>query len=745
MKLVLFLNLFILLSSDHLCSDHHPPTNDHRLLSNHLHSPEAGAKVRLIRRVRGEFETDLLYKKEVQDEMDRKEREKLLNSTLQANLTDSTDRPEHSTDEELISLIKENDKSSSADQGTSNDLIEPLTTPIDDPNESSSLQPSDDTTSSLDDTNSTLDYNSTLAYNSTLDHEEAHQAGLFEIDDDQLLIDGYRTPDKEKAFLIEEFVGKLAKQQTLSAGVRLICLPDTCDQRILLVTVDRIVLKYELIKQNIFLDKAAKYFDYLNCFLIQYNPNFGLRSYLRNGFTFDFKKAFINTCFETAAANLVHGHIYLTSEFREHLKKHNLTSSVLRIKFENETYQLSLTKESRQGNYNQVINALQRIYSVYSTDADQQRLNSTCQSENEQMAVFIKVLNAGQTADRTDYLNQLNSSLFHDGLHQKLNRFRYLKAQIMFDGGLLSVSERENHKILNHLFQIIYESQNHFKQLNSYLVITRFRCKLPNDLDILSDTSIRMNVTKLYEQLRTSNQDTYYDLPAEFKLVFLSFKLNHQNSTRLLPSYSDGLVAGGPNSAIAMFDFSYLQTNHWLLSYEIAHLLGIKDDASECKCLSDRCIMRRAQDGPDALTWSDCSFRQLSANLRLHKFNFDLPTARTDFKADFFNESICGNGVLERNELCDCGRFGCFFFNLQNQSYQQNECCNSSTCSLVSPNGQCALGSCCDLSNCTFHEPTKVCRSSHDLCDIEEKCDGVTAFCPVDDHYVNGELCALNR
>ena len=90
-------------------------------------------------------------------------------------------------------------------------------------------------------------------------------------------------------------------------------------------------------------------------------------------------------------------------------------------------------------------------------------------------------------------------------------------------------------------------------------------------------------------------------------------------------------------------------------------------------------------------------------------------------------------------------KFGCFFLNLQNQSFQQNKCCNSSTCQLASPAGQCALGSCCDLSNCTFHQPNKVCRASQDVCDIQETCDGVTAFCPTDDHYVNGELCALNR
>ena len=697
-----------------------------------------------------EFEIDLLYKKHIQDEIDRKEGLAKNKTNLELISLDKEKNTSLNSLFENKTILIDDSKTDSTTKSNAtkqNEFIN-LTQFSNSTLDNSSLDNSLLDNSTLDNAsldNSTLD-NSTLD-NSTLDHEED---SLFEIDDDQLLVDGFQSIDKEKSFLLEEFVTKLSKQQKLNANLRLICLPDNCEQRILLITIDRIVLKYELIRQNLFLDKSAKYYDYLNCFYIQYNPNFGLRSFLRNGFTFDFKKAFIDNCLE--GDNLIYGSIYLTNEFKIYLKQQKI-ANILTIKYDREAneYYLNLGKESKSSNSTQNIQAINSLNGVYKTYLDDQQLkdaNSSC--EDDYLNAFNKILSMKKEEDKISYLNQLNSSLFNYGLHQKLNKFKYLKAQILFDSGLLTVVDKENHKILNHLFQIIYETQNYFKQLNFYLVITRFRFKLPNELELFSGTNLRKNVTKLYDQLASSNQDTYFDLPADFKIVFLSFKFYYQNSSRFLPSYSNGLISHSVSSSpILILDFSYLQINHWLLAYEIAHLFGINDDNINCKCTSGHCLMRRAS-GDEAInnnefTWSDCTFKQLNLNLKLFKFNFNLPIERSEFKHDFFNQSICGNGVLERNEQCDCGKFGCFIFNQENQTYLQNRCCNSTNCKLNDESYQCAIGSCCDLSNCTFYDQKQVCRSSQDICDIEEKCDGATAFCPVDDFYVNGEFCALNR
>lgn len=585
--------------------------------------------------------------------------------------------------------------------------------------------------------------------NSTLDFDYGdHNETLFEIDPDQYLIDGYRTvKDENQLFLMEEFVKRLNERGKMTVNVSLHCLKDNCaDQKFLLITANRLVFQYELIRQNIFLDKTAKYHDYLNCFFIQYNPNFGLRSYLRNGFTFNFKKAFINDCFDDD--HLV-GKIYLTNEFSPILKKQNLMSNVLQIRYDKESleYELVLDQEDRKSTKDQeIINNLKNIYPTYVQHLNSGYLNESCSNENEYYDVFKKVLNYKlNKRDRINFLNDLNSSLFHDGLHQKLNKFKFLKAQLIIDSGLLEYSMKGKYKVMNHLFQIIYETQNHFKQLNMYLVIVRLRFKMPNDLNIYSNTDLRMNITELYDKFKYSNDDTYFDLESEFKILFTSFKFYHQTSTNYIPSYSSDNLISKQNSVI-IIDLSYLKTNHWLLTYEIGHLLGLKDDdESICKCLSEHCLMNLAIKTDYELTWSQCSLKQLENNLKLFKFNLDLPVDRTEFATDFFNHSICGNGVLERGELCDCGQFGCFFFNESGQTYQQNTCCNSTNCRLINPNNDCALGSCCDLSNCKYRSYKHVCRPSQDICDIEETCEGYSAFCPEDDYYVNGEFCGLDR
>lgn len=572
-------------------------------------------------------------------------------------------------------------------------------------------------------------------YNSTLDNENEDEVSLF-LDKDQLLIDGYQPIDDKKSFLIEELVQKLDKS-AVSVKVKLNF--DNPDQKLLIITHDRLVLKYELIKQSIFLDKSSKYYDYLNCFYVQYNPNFGLRSYLRSGFTFDFKKAYINTCFVN---DTYIGKIYLTHEFKPFLK--NLSRTVqLEYDHSINNYILKLDKNDNLKSLkdHQAINNLKNVYSTYA-HIDSEYLN---RSPNDQLDVMNKILNLNnlKNDNKIEFLNQLNSSLFHNGLHHKLNKFKFLKAQILFDSGLLTLQDKENFKVLNQLFQMIYESQNHFRQLNIYLVVVRLRFNLPNDLNILSNTDLRMDVNELISKIKNSNDDTYFELPADFKILFTSFKFFYQNATNFLPSFSHDLI-NTPES-IAVLDFSFLKTNQWLLTYEIGHLLGIKDDNKECRCLNENCIMNGSQTNSNELIWSNCSLKQLVSNLKLFKFDFDLPIKRTEFNIDSFNQSVCGNGVLEPGELCDCGKFGCYFYDENKQVYQHNQCCNSTTCKLVEKTSQCASGSCCDLSSCKFRETGYVCRSSQDVCDIEEKCIGFTSLCPIDDYYSNGETCGSNR
>lgn len=112
-----------------------------------------------------------------------------------------------------------------------------------------------------------------------------------------------------------------------------------------------------------------------------------------------------------------------------------------------------------------------------------------------------------------------------------------------------------------------------------------------------------------------------------------------------------------------------------------------------------------------------------SINTACLRGNEDVPTV---------SESVCGNGVVDAGEECDCGgEEGC----------RNNSCCNPTTCRFTT-------GSVCDPSTqrcctgqCQVASSGLVCRESIGLCDPQETCDGSSAACPRDVQLPDGQSC----
>ncbi|PVI07124.1 zincin, partial [Periconia macrospinosa] len=95
------------------------------------------------------------------------------------------------------------------------------------------------------------------------------------------------------------------------------------------------------------------------------------------------------------------------------------------------------------------------------------------------------------------------------------------------------------------------------------------------------------------------------------------------------------------------------------------------------------------------------------------------------------SQPVCGNGIVEGDEQCDCGgEAGC----------RGNRCCNPTTCRFQN-------NAVCDDSNedccreCQFASSTTVCRASAGSCDPEERCTGSTPYCPEDKTNPDGSDC----
>ena len=99
-----------------------------------------------------------------------------------------------------------------------------------------------------------------------------------------------------------------------------------------------------------------------------------------------------------------------------------------------------------------------------------------------------------------------------------------------------------------------------------------------------------------------------------------------------------------------------------------------------------------------------------------------------------FSGAICGNGIVEAGEDCDCGG---------TRNCGGNRCCDPNTCRFVN-------SAVCDDSNddccqgCQFATNGTVCRKSTGVCDPQEMCTGKNATCPSDQTAPDGQSCGNN-
>ena len=96
-----------------------------------------------------------------------------------------------------------------------------------------------------------------------------------------------------------------------------------------------------------------------------------------------------------------------------------------------------------------------------------------------------------------------------------------------------------------------------------------------------------------------------------------------------------------------------------------------------------------------------------------------------------YSGAICGNGIVEAGEDCDCGG---------TKDCGNNRCCDPTTCKFVD-NAVCddANDDCCQ--GCQYARNGTVCRRSTGVCDPEETCSGNNATCPPDTTAPDGQDC----
>ncbi|KAM6191181.1 uncharacterized protein WM294_012864 [Sarcoramphus papa] len=167
-----------------------------------------------------------------------------------------------------------------------------------------------------------------------------------------------------------------------------------------------------------------------------------------------------------------------------------------------------------------------------------------------------------------------------------------------------------------------------------------------------------------------------------------------------------------------------------LLAQLLGRSLGLSyDDSRDCRCPGHVCLM-----SPEALrfsgakAFSSCSIRDFETFLK-HDGGACLFNRPRLTGLSYRRAAVCGNGVVEPGEQCDCGAA---------EACLKDKCCTK-TCRFK-PGVKCSSGLCCN--ECQFKRKNSQCRPPADAqCDLAEFCNGSSASCPPDLYVQDGHGC----
>ncbi|XP_015785660.1 disintegrin and metalloproteinase domain-containing protein 12-like [Tetranychus urticae] len=170
-----------------------------------------------------------------------------------------------------------------------------------------------------------------------------------------------------------------------------------------------------------------------------------------------------------------------------------------------------------------------------------------------------------------------------------------------------------------------------------------------------------------------------------------------------------------------------------VFAHELLHTFGVHHDNSEqlaekAHCPYAFCVMYASVPrGQPEVGLSPFTISQVEASILSGYLDCFLDKPELG--------EYCGDYSLNGNEQCDC-------LDVKHCS----KCCNPSTCSLLE-GAKCGHGPCCNFETCELYKSTDnhVCRPATSDCDIEEKCDGLSQFCPPDLHVHDGWSCEYGQ
>lgn len=268
------------------------------------------------------------------------------------------------------------------------------------------------------------------------------------------------------------------------------------------------------------------------------------------------------------------------------------------------------------------------------------------------------------------------------------------------------------------------------------------------------------NLHDLFTEWRKNNRANF---PLDYSVAMLFSGYNFDANVLGL-AWLDGACYSAAKAAIVQTADLVDSVIGLAAAHELGHALGMRhDDVTEagsivttaCYSSLNPHVMDQYVAKNGIATWSSCSVKWVKQHFEGYgsitkKYDVTFypscmekcfvgdpnpPEGCTPVETWTASSPVCGDGLREGNEECDCPNKDCTGI---------DPCCDGATCKLKS-GAQCsAVDSCCTSTCEVVTDTTKVCRKSEGGCDVVERCDGIRGSCPIDVFKDLGTACTAS-
>ncbi|XP_032144030.1 disintegrin and metalloproteinase domain-containing protein 5-like [Sapajus apella] len=300
---------------------------------------------------------------------------------------------------------------------------------------------------------------------------------------------------------------------------------------------------------------------------------------------------------------------------------------------------------------------------------------------------------------------------------------RYLEMYIVVDKNLFDYMGSDINVVTQKVIQIIGLVNTMLTQLQLNVIISSI--EIWSNKNKIDTTEHAENILVQFIEWKKNHLNLK---PHRIPFLFVFKKI----STFIGATFPGRVCNKDYAAAVALYSEGLSLESYTVIIVQLLGLhLGLTYDKTDtCHCSGDVCtMMPKAVYSGGVKDFSICSlddFKYISSHSDLtclQKEHLEMPT--------YTAARICGNGVVEGNEECDCG---------SKANCTHKLCCDPATCTMKR-NVQCGSGECCS-QECKFKPVNTICRKSVDKeCDFTEFCNGNLSQCMPDTYARNGEYC----